>query len=1395
MAAAAARAHVERIRRERFYVGREERNPLAEDIHQAVSYLSEELYSKDVHFLMEHPASSIRTPTMNAEDNEYPLDVAPALEFVITKKDITATGADSTLLVFNNERGFSSANIESICRIGKSTKKGNRHLGYIGEKGIGFKSVFLVSSQPHIFSNGYQIKFSEEPSADCDIGYIVPEWVDGKPNLDDIQEVYGYSKSLPTTTIILPLKTDKILAVKEELSSTHPEILLFLSKIKQLSVREINDDPKATKISQISISSEVDYKTRKDVDAESYTLHLAMQENGKGEEDECTYYMWKQKFAVKPECRIQKRMEVDQWVITLAFPHGKRLSKGARSPSVYAFLPTEMVTNLPFIIQADFILASSRESILFDNKWNRGILDCVPSAFVKAFGALLKSSSNAPLFALPPIFRFLPIEASSISLFDSIRLSIKNKIAAEDIIPCESCTTKKVFCKPTEVSRLDRAFWRILNMVQKLGINLRSLSSHGTFVLSSYLDCQEYDNVLKFLGIGYADYGWYSKFIEGSNLMKEVPEEVYLELLSFVAENWWTKFTNTYMKHVPLVKYVGGNGALSYYSVECIKTNSVSICLAPNVNDLSWLICWNQDLSGASGLFFMPLSTQGSLNVLLGRRQVMDWLQNVVRSKVLTPYEYAILVAKALNTRRLVLVYCHFLHHSHEKKYITDGNITKLCCAMPVVDNNGYVINGRSSLLVPAKGSKWAALMVSNPWRAHNYIELSADYTCAGTFAGNCTSEDQLMSFLRTYAHAVDLPFMRPPNASFPNASSPLTMENALLLLQWIRNLRSSNFQLPQNFLSCIRNGKWLKTSNGYSAPSESFLTSAEWGKLLQTQSAFVALPMIDQEFYGNNLNAYKVELGAIGVMFEFADALVHIGNHFMSISTASTLSQANLLSLLNFIRYLNEKHLTPVHLIERIKNHCWLKTSLGYRSPVSSILFDSEWEAASAVSSLPFVHSTYYGGDIFGYKRELELLGVLTGFKQNYQLVIDNFKFPTNPITNTVTIFMVKCVRYAAYPQDFLKRLKEWKWLKTNAGFRSPAETFHVEDEWKCLLKIVDAVPLLDLDFYGDEIMLYLGELRKAGLVTSLEGISNGIACRIRQLLYASSFTMERRLALLACYRELSTKLCGLPGGLTNLMHCEKWLNTSLGFRAPKEAILFGPEWGPISQICSLPFVGDNNSQKGMAKEIYSYRNELISLGATTGLEQGAAFVISGLNIPNDASSVTAEAVNSLLKCIRNWRRNGSALPNNFMVRIATKWVKTTAGYRQPNGCLLFDSSFSSFLHMKDGPFIDEAFYGQEVLVSFKNELETLGVIVNARAGCALMAQHLTGLSNTDAISRIYSYLEAFHWRPYYTNDNWIWIPKGINEGQWVNPTGCVLYDNCSLFSSQLHVLVNWPV
>ncbi|KAL6570308.1 hypothetical protein OROMI_014822 [Orobanche minor] len=95
---ATPREHVEEIRRIKFSIGAKEPNPLTEDLHQAVKNLSAELYAKDVHFLMEI--------IQNAEDNEYEEGVAPSLQFVITSKDITGTGAASTLLIFNNEKGF-----------------------------------------------------------------------------------------------------------------------------------------------------------------------------------------------------------------------------------------------------------------------------------------------------------------------------------------------------------------------------------------------------------------------------------------------------------------------------------------------------------------------------------------------------------------------------------------------------------------------------------------------------------------------------------------------------------------------------------------------------------------------------------------------------------------------------------------------------------------------------------------------------------------------------------------------------------------------------------------------------------------------------------------------------------------------------------------------------------------------------------------------------------------------------------------------------------------------------------------------------------------------------------------------------------------------------------------
>ncbi|VVA11864.1 PREDICTED: LOW QUALITY PROTEIN [Prunus dulcis] len=485
----------------------------------------------------------------NAEDNEYKKGVELTLEFVLTKKDITGTGAPATLLVFNNEVGFSRKNIDSICSIGRSKKKGKRQQGFIGEKGIGFKSVFLVSSQPHIFSNRYRVRFTEEPNQDCGIGYVVPEWVSGKPHLSSICDVYGVNKIMPTTTFILPLKPDKVEAVRAQLSELHPEILLFLSKVKRLYVRGC-DPEEADDVSTISIFSETEHMDLSDERANSRVVQLSVKEK-KCDTELCKYYLWREAFPVKPGNQVSIRMDVEKWVITLAFPFGERLRRGMSSVGIFAFLPTAMVTNFPFVIQADFILASSRESILLDNVWNLGILDCVPSAFVNAFQSCVRELQLFP--SVDQTFQFLPAQDSAIPVFNNLRESIKTSLRCLRIVPSEIFSGKScLFITPEQAVRVLPKFRDLVLQMESEGAISSNLSSLNK-VLHSSLDLEKYSAVLDFLDAAAASGHWYTKCIKSCNIVL-LSDEVYVELLGFIVDN--EKRFAKGIKTIPLIKYI-----------------------------------------------------------------------------------------------------------------------------------------------------------------------------------------------------------------------------------------------------------------------------------------------------------------------------------------------------------------------------------------------------------------------------------------------------------------------------------------------------------------------------------------------------------------------------------------------------------------------------------------------------------------------------------------------------------------------------------------------------------------------------------------------------------------------------------------------------------------------
>ena len=321
------RNHISRVRREIFWIDDlqnrlTQQNPLAAKLKRTIEHLSAGLYSKDVHFIFEL--------IQNAEDNHYAAEVDPTLSFQLIADDPTGSpGADGALIIENNEIGFQPDNIEAICDVGHSTK--TKQEGYIGEKGIGFKSVFQVTADPHLFSNGYRIRLPEaEPLTG--LGYIVPVWVERPPSGIKPQG----------TTIILPLKPGRYRELSRALREIAPETILFLRKLKSLTI-QIDDSYTSTVIKDDSSGPLV-------------RLLCEIIGGGNAERSLGSEFWVKTLNRERPaEISAAKRENILDRDVTVALPLS---DNAALRGDVYAYLPVLTGSGLPFLVNADFLLTS-----------------------------------------------------------------------------------------------------------------------------------------------------------------------------------------------------------------------------------------------------------------------------------------------------------------------------------------------------------------------------------------------------------------------------------------------------------------------------------------------------------------------------------------------------------------------------------------------------------------------------------------------------------------------------------------------------------------------------------------------------------------------------------------------------------------------------------------------------------------------------------------------------------------------------------------------------------------------------------------------------------------------------------------------------------------------------
>ena len=205
--------------------------------------LAKEIYGSSARFIFEL--------LQNADDNSF-TEAAKnkAAPFILFKV------YNSRIIVECNEDGFDAKDLDAICSVGESTKSAK--YGYIGAKGIGFKSVFIAAYNVHIQSGNFSFEFTHKRD-DPGLGMVRPVWVDTKEKLRG-----------PLTRMTLRLHDDSPNSddlkeiIFEQVQNLQQTCLLFLTNLKEIRVERYDDHDNLTVSTYFSKTRIDDFRVRLD---------------------------------------------------------------------------------------------------------------------------------------------------------------------------------------------------------------------------------------------------------------------------------------------------------------------------------------------------------------------------------------------------------------------------------------------------------------------------------------------------------------------------------------------------------------------------------------------------------------------------------------------------------------------------------------------------------------------------------------------------------------------------------------------------------------------------------------------------------------------------------------------------------------------------------------------------------------------------------------------------------------------------------------------------------------------------------------------------------------------------------------------------------------------------
>lgn len=343
----------------------------------------------------------------------------------------------------HNGEPFTIEDIKSITNI-KGSKKKNK----IGYKGIGFKSVFVISNRPAIYSANYNFEIED---------YIVPIAI----------EAEGISKKHNETLIVLPFKNDinvnKVYEmIKDKLQSLNVREFIFLNNIVNLTFMVNNKNIK-------SFNKNIQYLSMSNV--KKFILKTG---------DEVMEYL-----VINDEC--------DEFT-KIAFnikEHESRISIIPElNSSIYSFFPTEAETKLNFFIQGRYDTSDDRKTIDFVNIENNKIILAKTIKLFEKCISIFKDLKilNVNTFKALPIYNKTCSENSIYKVFNDVLIkkihndqvlltnsdeycSLENALLAEENIITKIFKTE-LFDKNRKLEWLDDSFKELKDELLEYGLKV-----------------------------------------------------------------------------------------------------------------------------------------------------------------------------------------------------------------------------------------------------------------------------------------------------------------------------------------------------------------------------------------------------------------------------------------------------------------------------------------------------------------------------------------------------------------------------------------------------------------------------------------------------------------------------------------------------------------------------------------------------------------------------------------------------------------------------------------------------------------------------------------------------------------------------------------------------------